>query len=63
MTAEKMFSVMVLKFPGVAGLGLGEGKGREVWVGVQCQGLQTFILFKQKTIPFTTLFSWPDPFP
>ena len=27
MTAEKMFSVMVLKFPGVAGLGLGEGKG------------------------------------
>ena len=44
-----MSSFIVLKFPGVAGMVEGNSLGR----GLVPKGLQTFILFKQKTILFT----------
>ena len=60
-----MFSLTVLKFPGVAGMGAGGKLKGSLGRGLLPKGLQTFILFKQKTILFTSLFkirkliSWP----
>ena len=47
-----MFSLIVLKFPGVAGMGAGGTLKGSLGRGL----FQTFILFKQKTILFTSLF-------
>ena len=66
-----MFSLIVLKFPGVAGMGTGGPLKGSLGRGLLPKGLQTFILFKQKTILFTSLFKIrklysfhdPDPFP
>ena len=53
-----MFSLIVhvLKFPGVAGMGAGGTLKGSLGRGLLPKGLQTFILFKQKTILFTSLF-------
>ena len=51
-----LFSLTVLKFPGVAGMGAGGRLKGSLGRGLLPKGLQTFILFKQKTILFTSLF-------